>query len=132
MLAADILPGAVGSVPKLLGVLDGDVLLAAATPDLGTEPWRFPCGSVGINDVGAAHGAWLGPNPVSEQLRMELPGGNRPWTITIHDAYGKLVHQATSAAGAYVVPVRGWSKGLYHVLAESDEHRREGKVVVVQ
>jgi len=40
-LLADIVPGPLGSSPSALALMDGRVLLAAHTPQFGTEPWVY-------------------------------------------------------------------------------------------
>jgi CubicO group peptidase (beta-lactamase class C family) len=82
---------------------------------LDNEIWQYmnvlDCGT-GIGENEATGGLALAPNPCTDRLRMNLPGGAAGWTVTVRDAMGRPMTLAESngtmntsalASGAYGV-----------------------------
>jgi hypothetical protein len=72
----------------------------------------------------------LSPNPVSDVLRVSLPGSTEAAGIAVYNLSGSLVKELKAQAGVTEIPVAGWAKGVYVVKVDSEEGSVVQRIVV--
>jgi hypothetical protein len=55
------------------------------------------------------------PNPVSNELTLQLPISKTEYQVNITNSAGEGKHRSTTLGGAYNIDVSGIEKGIYHI-----------------
>lgn len=69
--------------------------------------------TLGVQDISFDYKTRIFPNPVSNELTIELPQGNDVYTVYIRDVAGREVAAMSAVAGANKVDVSAMPDGLY-------------------
>ena len=84
--------------------------------------------NVGIDEI-VTEEFVMYPNPVKDQLTIELANAGMVSEITIRTIEGKLVKTLTESSNTLVIDVAGWSKGIYFVNVSNDDYNKTLKLI---
>ena len=86
---------------------------------------------VGIEDLNALNAVQLFPNPVSEELIVDLSAvGGEEVTIELFDLFGKLIATSSNQNGSSVtIAMNGFANGMYQVKLSSGEAQITKRII---
>jgi PKD repeat protein len=86
---------------------------------------------VGIEDLNALNAVQLFPNPVSEELIIDLSAvAGEEVTIELFDLFGKLIAASTNQNGSSVtIAMNGFANGMYQVKLSSGEAQITKRII---
>ncbi len=70
------------------------------------------------------------PNPFTNALRMEVPGGMTGGKLSLYDSKGRLVRRQLANSSAIMLNTRNLSPGIYLLVIQRDNKRISRKVVL--
>ncbi len=97
--------------------ITGNLVGGVFTPTLARyRGYEIPVNTTGLNDVNDDRALMLYPNPVKDQLRIQL---HEPAQVLLYDAQGKLLRtdKAEAVEGGFVMDVSALPAGIYFIKA---------------
>ena len=96
----------------------------------GTESWGVPLVLTGIRDVEGQQAVDVYPNPVSDDLFVNVKGFSKSCTFELLDAQGRLVQQTSLNVQNNHLNLHGLNSGLYFYRIMSDnEQIKTGRII---
>ena len=96
----------------------------------GTESWGVPLVLTGIRDVEGQQAVDVYPNPVSDDLFVNVKGFSKSCTFELLDAQGRLVQQTSLNVQNSHLNLHGLNSGLYFYRIMSDnEQIKTGRII---
>ena len=88
-------------------------------------------GYVGIDDEIELNQVKIGPNPVTNNLFIQIPKTvQNPMNVKVMNVNGKLIHQAVYNGKATIeLNAQDWKPGIYLLNVSNDQHARTFKIV---
>ena len=114
-----------GPVLNGITISDGHVFAVGVDQTIITDAQSVDVGAMKTRALPIAH-----PNPANEQVFIDLPSGDGPWSIRVVDARGVLVHDKRMTGQQAVVEVSGWPTGTYALQVTKDKRHSMGRITV--
>ena len=96
----------------------------------GTESWGVPLVLTDVEDVGDKSAVNVYPNPVSDDLFVNVTGFSKSCTFELLDAQGRLVQQTSLNVQNSHLNLHGLNSGLYFYRIMSDnEQIKTGRII---
>lgn len=96
----------------------------------GTESWGVPLVLTGVEDIGDQQVIDVYPNPVSDDLFVNVKGFSKSCTFELLDAQGRLVQQTSLNVQNNHLNLHGLNSGLYFYRIMSDnEQIKTGRII---